>query len=114
VNDETLRRFFEILNEHTSEVTGWPRHRIVKLKDGRTKRWRTSHERHDAYVHSRFIKTDLLRVNLQRREFPNDGLVSFKDYYKGFFRSKNPFFWAVRKEFLIKTLVLGTIPIEKE
>ena len=110
MNEEILMRFFEILNEHTSEVTGWPRHRIVKTKDGRTRRWRTSHERHEAYFHGRFITTDLLRANLQKCEFSDDGLVSFKEYYNDFFRSENRFVWAVRKEFLIKTLMLNHIP----
>lgn len=109
-DDEVLRRFLEILNRHTSGVTGWPLHRLVRTRKGYMRRWRTSIERHDAYMYRRFYATDLLRPNLQRWEFKDDGLVSYEDYYRDFYKSDGLFTCAVRRDFLLKSLALGFIP----
>lgn len=111
MNDEdALRMFFDILNRHTSTMTGWPFHRIVRLKKGGTRRWRSSMERHDAYMHRRFYATGILRANLGRHEFHDDGLVSYDDYYRDYCRVDNSFTCAVRRDYLVKALALGFIP----
>lgn len=110
MNEDLLRKFFEIFNEHQSQVTGWPQHRIIQTKRG-PRRWRMSHERLHVWFHKNFIRTDLMRANLGRWEFKDDGKISFEDYYRDFYRSDNGYVWAVRKEFLVKVLTLGSIPV---
>lgn len=107
---EALRRFFEILNRHTSTITGWPLHRLVRTKKGGARRWRSSIERHDSYMHRRFYATGILRANLDRRDFRDDGLVSYEDYYRDYCKGEGSFTSAVRRDFLIKALTLGFIP----
>lgn len=106
---DILQKFFRILNDHTSKVTGWPLHRTVRTRKGGTKRWRMSKERHDSWFHSRFFATDLLRPNLKRWEFKDDGLVSYEEYYRDFYKSQHGFTCAVRKDFLLKALTLGIV-----
>lgn len=106
---EALRRFFEILNRHTSTITGWPLHRLVRTKKGGTKRWRTSIEKHDAYMYRTFYATGILRVNLQRHEFYDDGLVSHEEYYKDYCTGEGNLTSAVRRDYLVKVLALGFI-----
>ncbi len=110
-NADLLRNFFDILNEHTSGVTGWPNHRIVRSRCGKTRKWRSSEDRHYKYIHSKFIAAGLMRVHLEEWEFKDDGLVSYEEYYRDFVKGDgNRFVYAVQREFLIKTLTLGFIP----
>lgn len=106
---DAIRKFVDILNRHTSGVTGWPLHRTVRTKGGGTRRWRTSIDRHDAYMYRTFYATGILRANLHRWEFKDDGLVSYEEYYRDYFRCDGGFTCAVRRDFLIKTLALGFI-----
>lgn len=106
---EIVQKFIRILNEHTSKVTGWPLHRIVRTGNGRTKRWRTSREKHDRWFHRKFFATDLLRPNLRPWEFKDDGLITYEEYYRDFYKTDHGFTVAVRKEFLLKALALGYV-----
>lgn len=108
--DELLRKFFEIFNEYQSQVTGWPRHRIIQTKRG-PRRWRMSHERLNVWFHKNFIRPDLMRANLVGWEFKDDGKISYEDYYRDFYRSDFGWVWAVRKDFLVKTLTLGCVRV---
>lgn len=109
-NYELLRKFFDIFNDYQSQVTGWPRHRIVQTKRG-PRNWRMSHDRFNVWFHKNFILTDLLRANLGEWEFKDDEKISFEDYYRDFYRSEFGFMYAVRKDFLVKVLTLGSVPV---
>jgi hypothetical protein len=105
---DLLRKVCEIVNEYTSKTTGWPRHRIIETKKG-SRSWRMSKERHDAWFRKKFILPDLMRPHIHFEEFKDDGLVSYEEYYKDFYRSEFGFTMAVRKDFAIKVLALGYV-----
>jgi hypothetical protein len=109
---ELMGKVMSIVNEYTSSVTGWPLHRVVHTKKGRTRRWRMSYDRYQVWFHKNFIKTDLMRVNLRDWEFKDDGLISLEEYYKDFYKSDYGWTYAIRKEWALKILALGYVAIE--
>lgn len=105
---EILADFFKIFNKYSSQSTGWPLHRVVITKKGYAKRWRTNYEKHQAWFHTHFVATDIMRLNLRRWEYKKED-VSYEEYYKDFFKSEFGFTHAVRKDFVIKVLTLGYV-----
>jgi hypothetical protein len=105
---DILTDFFKIFNAYSSQNTGWPLHRVVKTKRGRTRNWRTSYEKHQVWFHTHFVATDLMRLNLRRWEY-KEGDITYEEYYKDFFKSEFGFTHAVRKDYIIKVLALGYV-----
>lgn len=120
-DQEILRKFLDIFNEYKSQKTGWPKHRIVKTRNGKTRRWRMSRDKLDAWLYKNFIKTGLMKKNYHEWEWAGadwDKRVhvslddkqrsSYEEYFKGFYKSDG-ITYAVQKEFAIKVIALGYV-----
>jgi hypothetical protein len=107
---EILQRVFEIVNIHTSAVTGWPYgwpYRTFKTKKGRVKRW--SRERYDTWFHLKFVETGLMRPHPMELAWNKPD--SYEEDFKDFYKSRYGFTHSVRKDFALKILTLGYLDV---
>jgi hypothetical protein len=122
---DILRRFFDIFNEHQSQVTGWPMHRFVKTKKGGTRRWRLGRDRFEAWINKNFVETGLMKpyrhvwewvgADWDKREYARlddrSPRARYEEHFEGFYASDRGFTYAVRKDFALKVLALGHVSL---